>query len=273
MKNLNEISKKQYELQKLVGFPIDSIRESDMNQLGEVYIFKAIEELIELRKEFPSVMNKWSKKQKVTDKKRILEELSDVMFFLMNFCISFRIKPEELLEEMGNIQDVNFTKIKERMMDYLNEDILKVPNCTAGIGSGNINPKFIFVGQNPADGITKGYKFWSNPEDGSSKILLPILEELGISQDCYFTNLVKVTTTDNQEPDESTTAFWKEYFNREIEILSANCKPIIITLGQWANNMVDQEHLSIAHPSYILRGGMTTQEYADQIKETLAHLN
>lgn len=273
MKNLETIINKQRELQRLVEFPIDSIRESEINQLGEVYIFKAIEELIELRKEFPSVMNKWSKKQKVTEKSRVLEELSDVMFFITNFCIVFKITPDELLKTMSDVQEVNFDKIKERMIDYLNEDILKVPNCVAGVGQGAISPKYIIVGQNPGQGIKHGYEFWSNPDDGSSKVLLPILDELGIRDDCYFTNIVKCPTPDNQEPDSDSTDFWREFFNREIQILSTNCNPIIITLGKWTDAMVDQKHLAIQHPAYVLRGRITKDEYKNKIKETITRSN
>src|SRR5436190_12182530 len=125
MKRLEEILKKQVAFQKLVGFPIDTNVESVRNELAEKYLFKMIEEAVELRREFPSVMNPWSKHQKAADLTRIKEEFSDVVLFLMNFMLTFKMDPTEVLEQLEATQANNFKKIKARTMDGLNQDILK----------------------------------------------------------------------------------------------------------------------------------------------------
>src|SRR3990167_9586497 len=127
---IEKIIEKQKEFQRFVGFPIDSNLESDRNELSEIYLFKMIEEIVELRKEIPSTMNKWSKKNGFAQKERVLEELSDVMFFLMNFCITWKLTEEEILNVMTKVQDNNFDKVKEKKMNILNDEILQLPGYT-----------------------------------------------------------------------------------------------------------------------------------------------
>jgi NTP pyrophosphatase (non-canonical NTP hydrolase) len=111
---VNQIISRQKEFQKAVGFQVDSDKESIRNELSEKYLFKAIEEIVELRKEFPSMMNPWSKSQGLSDEKRVREELVDVLLFLLNFAIVWRITPTEILEEMKKVQDKNFEKMEEK---------------------------------------------------------------------------------------------------------------------------------------------------------------
>ena len=275
MDRIKTLLKNQIDFQKLVGLPIDTKVESERNELAEIYIFKMIEEAVELRREFPSTMNKWSKYNKPADMARIKEELSDVMFFLINFILTFKLTPEEILEQLESVQANNFQKVKAKMMKLLNEDILKVQNHTSGIGQGNLSPKYIFIGQNPGEGITQGYEFWSDENDGSSKVLLPILDKLGIRGDCYFTNIVKSTTPGNAEPDEDLTKFWKEFLVKEIQILKANNPDAkIIALGTWSSiNLPEFEHTNVYHPAYVLRGGFSSDDYEKQIQGAIAHID
>ena len=265
---MNEILEKQKEFQRLVGFPIDSIRESDRNEMAEKYIFKAIEELIEVRKEFPSTMNPWSKKQKPSDRTRVREEFTDVLLFLANLMIVWKFTPDEMLKSLTDVQNNNFNNYKTKKMNILNSEILSIPSYTCGIGQGNLKPKFIFIGQNPGSDIKKGYKFWSNPEDGSSKVLLPVLESLGIIQDCYFTNIVKSTTPDNSEPSESLTTYWNEYLKRELDILKTNNPDAkVITMGKWTEKNFNGASIHIAHPASVFYGHLAKEEYGEEIKK------
>lgn len=262
---LNNIIKKQIEFQKNVGFPIESILESDRNELSEKYIFKAIEELIEVRKEFPSVMNPWSKNQKNADREKILNEFSDVLLFLINFSIVWKIKPEEILESIEKTQSFNFSKMKERKMKNLNDDILKIPGYKCGIGYGNINPKYIFVGQNPGNALPyHGCEVFSK-EENSGKILLPGLKNLNMWNDSYITNLVKNTTESNLEPSDTLVTYWIEYFNKELEILKINNEKIrIIALGDWTYVNLKKygfESIKIKHPAYYLRMNLSDVDY------------
>lgn len=273
MDKLNRIIGLQREFQKEVGFPIDSVTELDRNEMGEKYVFKAIEELVELRREFPSAINPWSKKQKEADITRILEEFSDVILFLINISLVWKISPKDMLDQIGKTQENNFQKLKEKKMAILNSDILKIPNKSSGIGQGSLSPEWVFIGQNPGKGITQGYKFWSDPEDGSSKIFLPILDELGVIKgDCYFTNVVKCTTHENKEPDEELTKFYKEFLDRELAILKMGNPFIkVVTLGKWAAEHYDSD-ASIKHPATVLFGGLTKDEYREHVDQELTKL-
>lgn len=274
MNKLQQLIDNQIRFQKLVGFPIDTNLESERNELAEIYVFKMIEEAVELRKEFPSVMNRWSKKQKPADINRIQEEFCDVVFFLMNFMIVFKLTPDEVIEKLLEVQKNNFNKIKGKMMDSLNQDILRIQNSVNGIGQGNLTPKYVIIGQNPASGIVQGYKFWSNPNDGSSKVLLPILDDLGITKDCYFTNIVKCTTQANREPTPEMTTFYTEFLKKELEILRTNNPDMkIITLGRWADDNLLEPHVHVSHPGLILRGGMKQKDYEDEIKKAFTYSN
>lgn len=270
---INFIIEKQKEFQRLVGWPIDSNLESDRNEMSERYIFKLIEEAVELRREFPSAINPWSKHQKVANLDRVKEEFSDVVLFLINILIVWKFTPDEILEVITKTQDNNFKKIKERKMEMLNSDILKIPNRVSGIGSGNLSPKFVFVGQNPSKSITQGYKFWSDPEDGPSKVLLPILEELGIKlEDCYLTNIVKCTTPDNKKPDDDLTNFYLELFNQELDILKINNPGMnVIAMGDWVKGHIPYYEEAIDQPEVVLYG-TDIETYKDHVKLILKDL-
>lgn len=265
---LNEVIQKQKNFQVLVDFPFECLREVERNEASEKYLFKAIEEIIELRKEFPSAINPWSKIQKFADMSRVKEEFCDVLLFLINFMNVWKFTPEELFETLISVQQNNFNSIKQKKMDTLNVEILKIPGYTSGIGSGSINPKYVFVGQNPGKGITKGYKFWSNKEDGSSKILLPILEDLGILKDCYLTNYVKSTTKDNDIPTDEIASFWDEFYRKEIAILSVNNPNIrIISMGKWTGEKL-KETRNIHHPGYFFHQG-SAENYKKEIYDAI----
>lgn len=271
---LEKIIEKQKEFQEAVDIPINSLSDVDRNKMTETYLFLAIKEIIELSREFPSVANPWSKHNKISNIDRVREEFSDVLMFLINVAIVWKISPSEMLEQLVKTQENNFNKLKSKKMDMLNADILKIPNVVSGIGSGNLSPKYIFIGQNPGKSITQGYKFWSDENDGSSKILLPILDKLGIRNESYFTNLVKCTTPENSEPTDEQLRFYGDILWKELNILRIQSgKSKIIAVGKWATEKLPMlgiiPDFSIFHPSYVLRGGMNNEEYFNYIKESL----
>lgn len=259
---------KQREFQKAVGFPIDSILESDRNNLSEIFIFKAIEECVELRKEFPSSMNPFAKTQKVADMEGVLGEYSDVLLFLINFASVWNFTSDQILDGLEKVQHNNFLKLKEKKLAYINEEILRVPGKVSGVGQGNLFPKYVFIGQNPGETITPGYRFFSDPNDGSSKILLPILEELGITESCYFTNLVKCTTPKNTVPDSESITFWKEFLDRELRALAYASRHMeIIPMGAVAQRALGLS--GISHPASVLRGNISRAEYKEEIERKI----
>ena len=268
MNRLQEILEQQRLFQRAVNIPIDSILEDDRNRMSETFLWLMTKEIVELSREIPSVANPWSKHQKIADIARIKEEFADVMLFLLNFALVWKFQLDDTLDILEKTQKANFVKIKTKKMAMLNADILKIPNRLSGTGQGSLSPKWVFVGQNPSKGITQGYKFWSDENDGSSQILLPLLRELGI-EDCYFTNIVKCTTHDNKEPDEDLTKFYIEFYREEIKILQiANPDMKVIALGKWAEANIPWMDGAIKHPASVLYG-MSLENYREHVKELL----
>ena len=264
---MNDILQKQKEFEALVGVPIDTILEKERNQMSEMFIYKMIEELVEARREFPSVLNEWSKSNKEANHQRVKEELSDAFIFLSNLLLAWRIPWDEFITQVRKTQQNNFTKIKEKKMKSLNEEILNVPGYTSCVGSGNINPKYVFIGLNPGKDIPHGYKAWSDPESGSSRVLLPVLDELGIRTNSYFTNMVKSITVENEDPSSEVTQFWDEYLFRELEILGINNTDIrIITMGKKVRENVTGD-ATIDHPASVLYDPKKLEVFKLQIIE------
>lgn len=109
---MDEIFQRQREFQETTNVGIDDSSKKDF--LSEVFLFKAIEEIIELRKEFPSGLNKNSKTMKEADDNRIYEELSDVLLFLVNFMIVRGLDVNTLYDKIGEVQNNNFDKLHEK---------------------------------------------------------------------------------------------------------------------------------------------------------------
>lgn len=264
---MNDILNKQKEFERLVGIPIDTILEKERNQMSEMFLYKAIEELIEARREFPSVLNEWSKSNKEADNVRVKEELSDAFLFLSNLLLAWHITWDQFMEQVKSTQENNFSKVKEKKMKSLNEEILNVPGYTSGIGSGNINPKYVFIGINPGKEIPHGYKFWSDPESGSSKNLLPILDGYDIRDKSYFTNLVKSTTIDNKEPSQELIDFWMPFLTKEIAILTINNPDMkVITMGKLVRENYEGS-ATIDHPASVSYNPQNSLKFQNQIIE------
>ena len=194
MNEIEKIIQRQKEFQRFIGFPIDSNLEKDRNELSEKYLFKMIEEAIELRKEFPSIMNPWSKKQKEADMTRILEEMSDVFLFFVNLLVTWRVTAWELFEVVKKVQDNNLQKVKEKKMKMLNESIQNIPGYTVKLGFGSLSPEKIYM-DNFGDGDYDGR--------------------------CYYTRIVKCELPDNRKPTIEEVSFWTPLFKEEMEILLA----------------------------------------------------
>lgn len=264
MNKLDLIIRDQQDFQRLLGIPVDSFAEVDVLQMAELHCFKTFEEIAELRKTFPSTLNKYEKNKPVIDRKRIRQEMCDIFLYMINFGSVWKMTPDELLEELQEVQTNNFIKAKEKIMGELNSQILMVAGEPAGVGSGSLMPKYIFVGQNPAEGIEKRYKFFSDRNDGSSKILIPVLEELGILNQCYFTNLVKSVTPKNVKPSVTSVEFWMEFFRHEIDILRRGCQDAkVIPMGKFASIHLNKK--GIPHPAAVQYGSVTEEQFKNEI--------
>lgn len=273
LEEISLLQSKQKSFQKFVGAEIDSNVEEERLRLIEIYIYKLIEEGIELRKEFPSMLNIWSKQQKYYELPKVKGEMCDILLFFINICCALDIPFEDMIRHCTQIQANNFAVLKRKKMKILNDEILRIPALTCGIGQGNLDPTYVVIGQNPGQTIQSGYEFWKNENDGSSQILLPAISNLGLKDQCYFTNVVKSTTPDNQQPTPVMTAFWIPFLNKELEILNAGLseKFTIIAMGKWTSDIVKEycpnyTVKSVKHPAYFMR---SSQEALTEFQKEL----
>lgn len=272
-KSLNDIIKGQEAFQELCEVNIKTIVAKDINEHSERYLFKAIEEIIELRKTFPSELNQWAKNQGSENKQEIKEELADTMMFLINFCLVRRISPQELLETMALVQEVNFNKLKQKKLAILNDEMLRVPNKRIGLGGGNLMPAVVFIGVNPGQSLKEDQNCWDNPPQKSAVGFLKRALAMGKTRlnldlsDIYMTNVVKEVTEDNSKPTDTMVKFWMPFLRRELEIVNSGADPIYLTMGMEASRTVMQmeppkpSFTPIKHPSYYMRNGFTENQY------------
>jgi NTP pyrophosphatase (non-canonical NTP hydrolase) len=264
---IKKIIENQLSFQKMVGLPIDSIKEHDRNALGERYLFKLIEEAVELRKEFPSTLNAFSKHQKLADISRIKEELSDVMLFMFNFMIVWKLDFSEMVDMLARVQENNFITLKKKMLDSLNSDILSIPGYTCAVGNGNVNPKYIFVVQQPNSDLKHGDKVLSDLHSGSLSTLYSSLADLKIINDCYFTSAVKSVNIHNEPVEVELISFWSKFLEKELNILEFNNTPkIIIFSDENINTPNSQNIYKIPHPINVTLNEITLQEYEEKLK-------
>lgn len=111
---LIDIFEIQRELQRIHGFPIDSLYQGDRDRIAEIYIYKAMEELIELRKTQPSSLIPMSKVQPVINRDEMIKELVDVFLYLANFMLARKISIEEFYETLKKVQANNYKKAVEK---------------------------------------------------------------------------------------------------------------------------------------------------------------
>lgn len=260
VETIERLQEKQKQFQKFVGAEIDSNIEEERLKLIEIYIYKLIEEGIELRKEFPSMLNIWSKQQKYYEMPKVKGEMCDILLFFINICCALDISFEDMIHHCIQIQANNFAVLKRKKMKILNDEILRIPALTCGIGQGNLEPEYVIIGQNPGQTIESGYEFWKNENDGSSQILLPAIKNLNLEGKCYFTNVVKSTTQENQQPTGVMVEFWHPFLAKELEILAAGLseKFTIIAMGKWTSDVLKERFpnyaiKSIKHPAYFMR--------------------
>lgn len=108
-----------FDFQKAFQFKVSDtdVTELDFSArlaLAEGFVFKAIEECVELRKTFPSSLNKVEKHPGQCDKAEVKRELSDVFIFLINFMLVMHISPEDLLETLVEVQLNNLAKLEAK---------------------------------------------------------------------------------------------------------------------------------------------------------------
>lgn len=114
---LVNIVKKQEEFQETAGIDLNTGLAGKLS-LSESYLMKTIEEIVELRKTFPSGFNRWEKNPAPLDipsmEQRMREELADVHLFLVNFMLVWGLRITDILYTIEQVQDRNMILLKER---------------------------------------------------------------------------------------------------------------------------------------------------------------
>ena len=153
------------------------------------------------------------------------------------------------------------------------QDISKGYGKLIGKGPGN---KFLLVLQNPS---VRRFADCISPVDKADKGMgskfRKLLEEIGIWKDCYVTNVVKCSTTDNSKPLSTTIDNCFEYLQTEI----SEIKPKkIITFGRFVQENLIQYNIKdyrgevyyIPHPSYYFHYNRDKiDEFKRKLKEVL----
>lgn len=271
MKTLSQIIEGQREFQKLCEINLDTIVAKEINELSERYLFKAIEEIIELRKTFPSELNQWAKNQPEENRQETLYELSDALFFILNTCLVRKIAPIEVLDALAAVQEINFNKLKLKKLAILKDEMARVPHNRIGFGGGELMPQVIIIGLSPTEILESDQNSWDNYIKDSAVGFLRRALKLGVNRlnlsedDIYFTNIVKEIPENGEKPSTTMYHFWYPFLLREVEIVSAGTTPLILTMGSEATKVVmqrgDIKANSIMHPSYYMRNGFTEAQY------------
>lgn len=106
------ILQNQITFQNLAG--IDILNEKNNLALMEGYLFKAIEECVELRKTFPSAFNSVEKNPGNLARPEMLAELADIFLFLANFMIATQLTICEVVQAIEEKQKVNLNTIMRK---------------------------------------------------------------------------------------------------------------------------------------------------------------
>lgn len=123
MVSIDHILRRQLEFQRLVNIPIDEESMETKLHLAENYLFKAVEEIVELRKTMPSSFNKYEKNPSTAEQIQMLKELSDVLLFLINFCLVWNFSIKDIMNTIDLVQMNNFKKLAEKIEGQINDQI------------------------------------------------------------------------------------------------------------------------------------------------------
>ncbi len=148
-------------------------------------------------------------------------------------------------------------------------------------GEGDPDADVIFIGEAPG----KNEAEQRRPFVGrSGQLLRETLEEIGLSpEEKWISNIVKVRPPDNRDPKADEISAYREYLNREIEIIQP---AVIVTLGRFAMEKfisdvkISQVHgrlhkvswndkthfvLPVYHPAAALRNGNFKETFIEDL--------
>jgi uracil-DNA glycosylase family 4 len=186
--------------------------------------------------------------------------------FVNNYLMEQKL-PFTIIDTTNKDQDATFAQAKEDI-DKVIEIWKKIKLCATmwqycpntslpmALPRGNIRAKYMVVGQNPGGrGKKKEYfvPMWSG-KGATCDFFINALKEAGIYLDCWFTNAVLCSTTDNKITDEQFKQC-DEHLKYQINTIKPEK---IFTLGKVATKYTkevagDIEVIEVPHPTFIKR--------------------
>ena len=139
------------------------------------------------------------------------------------------------------------------------------------LGSGNINSEIMFIGQNPSVvRYSKDDKIFGNPlVSNTDRVFCDGLASIDLKrEDVYVTNFVKGSTFENRVPSVDETIHGLSHLSNEIYIIKPKiivcvgafvCDNFNIRIGQIDTR--DYVYFGINHPTAVVRGNLTLEEY------------
>lgn len=95
---------------------VDIADPKQIDTLSESYLFKAVEEIVELRRTTPAaILPYWKSQIKTIDREAMLKELADVLLYLSNFMLVREVTPPEILEAIRQVQIGNIRTLQSRI--------------------------------------------------------------------------------------------------------------------------------------------------------------
>ena len=198
---------------------------------------------------------------------------------IKNFLCDY-LRNKSLIDLYTNLQSCDkccLCKIKINTLNYDNEFSGKLP------GYGSEKSKIMFVAQQPSF-FRKGFKIFGSPSSNNrTDLYFDIgLQCMGLKRKQVFvTNLVKCSSFKNEPMhDDVISTCARNWFYKELNILQPD---VIVAVGSVAadfltaykktfNEFYGFKTISIYHPSYVVRGGMSINDYQKEfvyLKEAL----
>lgn len=173
---------------------------------------------------------------------------------------------------------------EEEALDGLRIDNIALPNQGLVLGEGTQRPWVTFIGEGPGQReAIEGRPFVGASGDLLRTMIAESLRKDALA-DCYITNVVKYRPPQNRTPTPQEVAASLPYLRAELGALRPLAR-LVVPLGGTAwklfgsdapiSRSVGQSYMAsnmwtvipMFHPSYVLRGGITNSQYADQFDE------
>lgn len=203
--------------------------------------------------------------------------------FMMKQKLPFSIINSSKLNEKEccEIAITSIEKCKKIFTNMLDKtcDNCNLQNMKIALPRGNVNAKYMFIGQNPGHQKKQSaydfnfVKMWS--EGKTTDFFIPLLQELNIYLDCWFTNIVLCESENNKINNHDINNCFNNILN-QINIIKPE---IIFTMGNQAKDVISKQTnlnfkiVNLKHPSYVNRfPNKGKEEFINLIKGEISNV-